>query len=314
MGSMRRSNEQWRPAERRSPPAALLLAWIVTLSTGCQQELPESHAAQSESPLRIVSLSPAISRTLVDLDLGESVVGRTPFCDSLSRSIPVVGDQQSVDYERLVRLRPTHLLIQLSVTGVDPELIALADRYGWSLGQWRLDTIEDVERMVGELPGLLAPEPNAEHRALSNAASTLRNALVRCRTVDRSGPVPPWTGRVLLVSHIEPVMVFGQETYLDELVTALGSTNAVRARGWATLSLEDVVRMRPDAVVVVSPQLRPAENGDWAGPLAELDIPAVHEGRIAMLAHPDAFLPASSVVEVAGEMRSILRSFAEGPP
>ncbi|MHC5005021.1 MAG: TroA family protein, partial [Planctomycetota bacterium] len=139
---MVRSNDGRRRWGRASAALVVTLAALVA----CGRE-PAAPPPAGDGP-RIVSLSPAISRALVDLGLGDRVVGRTPFCAALDPALPVVGDLQHVDFERLVRLAPTHVLVQPASTGVDPRLAGLADRHGWSLQHWTLNDVADVIELV----------------------------------------------------------------------------------------------------------------------------------------------------------------------
>ena len=65
---------------------------------------------------RIVSLVPSLTELLFALDLGPQVVGRTGFCvhprDAV-RAVPKVGGTKSVDVERVIALRPTHLVVNV---------------------------------------------------------------------------------------------------------------------------------------------------------------------------------------------------------
>jgi ABC-type Fe3+-hydroxamate transport system substrate-binding protein len=89
-----------------------------------------------------------------------------------------------------------------------------------------------------------------------------------------------------------------------------GARNAVRDSGWVQLSLEDVVRLAPDAIVLVKPGASVDEVRSDLGPLATIDVPAVQQGQLAVLAHPDALLPSSAVVGVVADLRGILQRFA----
>jgi ABC-type hemin transport system substrate-binding protein len=125
----------------RSTPWRITVAvWMVWAAAGCGLEEPggtDTAAPGPVEPPRIVSLSPALSRTLVDLGLADHVVGRTAYCASLDPAIPIVGDLYELDYERLIRLEPTHVLLQpASATGVDPQLRRLAEERGWTIGAW----------------------------------------------------------------------------------------------------------------------------------------------------------------------------------
>ena len=288
---------------------AAALAASVAVVVGCVERSERgSSEGRGDSP-RVASLSPAISRALVDLGLEDRIVGRSAFCDFLDPAVPIVGDLQSANYERLMELRPTHVLVQAPASGIDRELAALAERNGWSLGQWSgLDSIEDIVRLVRALPGTLY-EAGSEERAVVTARSeALLEEMVGALS---SGSGETWRGSTLLVHRLEPIGVFGRETYLDDILLRLGGRNAVDARGWAELTLEDVARANPGAIIVIRPGAGEGLSAvDAAGALARLEIDAVREGRIAVMRHGEALLPSTSVIGVAGEMRALLEGLA----
>ncbi len=65
---------------------------------------------------RIVCLVPSITELLFDLGLGKCLVGRTGFCihpKELVSSIPKVGGTKDVNLEKIRRLGPTHLIVNI---------------------------------------------------------------------------------------------------------------------------------------------------------------------------------------------------------
>ena len=117
-----------------------------------------------------------------------------------------------------------------------------------------------------------------------------------------------------MVSSVNPALAYGAGTYLNDILHALGGTNAVSERGWVQLSLEDIVRLAPDAIIRVMPGGDESELLRELGPLASIHVPAVTANRLAMLNHMDAELPSSGLIGVAAQMRLILQRFAENAP
>lgn len=287
----------------------LLLMLLLTLFAGCGRTDGDRSVASNESPsLRIVSLSPAISRTLIDLGLDGYLVGRTPFCDAVDADVPIVGDLLDLNMEMLVRVRPTHVLVQPPASGIDPTLIRTARDRNWTIGSWHLDSIDDVRRVVSELPGVIASGDGEMPEDVDERAAALLpridEALLAGEDVFR--------GPVLLVFGLDPVTVFGEGTYLDEVLTELGGTNIVTHRGYPQFSLEDITRMKPEAVILIAPgtsgSVSPRER---LGSVGRLEIPAVRDGRMAVLDHPDGFLPSSGIIGVAEAMREILHTMQQ---
>ncbi len=288
----------------------ILLYMAVMAIVGCRNDDPEVvNSAGTASQLRIVSFSPAITRALVDLDLEEKIVGRSTFCTSLPTDIPVVGDLLQINYERLLELQPTHILMQTSREGADTRLLELAEQKGWKIGQWsRINTLADIERMVRAIPDVLYEQESGEHHRMSDKIDTLWRRLDRILHAEASDR---WQGPVLLVHHIDPVAVFGRETYLSDLLIALGASNATEVTGWQNLSLEDVSHLNPPAVIIIAETSEDSSVDPWelAGPLGKLKIEAVQTRRFAVLSNPDAWLPSTGVISVAEELREILHQF-----
>ncbi len=71
--------------------------------------------AQGETP-RIVSLVPSLTELLCDLGLARFLVGRTGFCihpKQAVAAIPKVGGTKDVNIDKIRRLAPTHLLVNI---------------------------------------------------------------------------------------------------------------------------------------------------------------------------------------------------------
>jgi iron complex transport system substrate-binding protein len=289
---------------------ALLALTLAAVLKGCDGGKPAPAAADdtAAASVRIASFSPAISRTLVDLGLADLIVGRTRYCDFLDDAIPPVGDLLEIDFETLVRVRPTHVLVQPPASGVDTELEVLCEEQGWRLATWRIDSIDEIESVVRDLPDVLFTSGSAQHVAATSKAAELLNDMAQALS-PRGQNI--FTGPTLLVHHIDPVGVSGRGTYLHELLARLGGTNAIQSEGWVELTLEDIARMNPQAIVLVLPSVSSDTDATAAaGALATMDIEAARTGRIAALRHRDAQTPSTAVAEVADELRGVLASFA----
>ena len=85
--------------------------------------------AQQDSAPRIVSLVPSITELLCDLGCARWLVGRTGFCvhpAEVLRSIPKVGGTKDVNLEKIRKLAPTHLIVNID-ENEKPTVDALAE-------------------------------------------------------------------------------------------------------------------------------------------------------------------------------------------
>jgi len=247
---------------------------------------------------RVVSLSPAISETMARLQLDDLIVGRTPWCTAVDSSLPIVGDLMEVAGERLIEARPTIILVQPPRSGIESGLRTLASRHRWTIASWHIDGIDDILRVIDEVPGHVLP-PGARLDETTERAAQLKAEIEDALQPD---PRVARAGRVLLLFGADPPMAFGAGSYLGEVLERLGGTNAVTQRGFPQLTLEDLVRMAPETIILVGG----AARGDAAvALLRRLALPA-DETRLLRFDEPAALVPGPSVGRVASRLRERL--------
>lgn len=72
--------------------------------------------SQAPGQFRIVSLVPSITELVCDLGLASQLVGRTGFCihpKAAVRGIPKVGGTKTVNVEKIRKLQPTHVILNI---------------------------------------------------------------------------------------------------------------------------------------------------------------------------------------------------------
>ena len=286
----------------------VLLACVLATSVGCerQADAPPSPDAQ-DRPLRVVSLSPALSRIMVDLDVADRIVGVGEYDDAAPPGLPVVGTYMDVNSEKIYALKPTHVLTMAGRSGVPASLQSLARTMDFELVGYPVpDSVERIRDIVlgdGNLPGLgsllgvsdraeaLAARMLSQFEALRNATSTANR-------------IPT----VLLVFSVEPtVMASGPGTVLNSMLPYAGGVNAAGdATSTApTFDREKLLAANPDVVLLLMPGAPKLEAMDVDSRLAVfrgLDIAAVRNGRIHMVNDPLTLLPGSTTPRIAKAM------------
>lgn len=279
--------------------------WLVVLSVcalalvACGGDAPtDSPIASEPNGTRIVSLSPAASKILIDLGLGGSIVGRHNYDRAVSADVPPVGDQTAIDYERLLGLAPTHVVVQTESRDLPERLTELAESTGFELLDIRTLTLGDVEQATRELESVFAP---------GNGLADRLGASIAPRAEDRSA----W-GSVLVVMHTAPTVdVLGPGSSHQELIERLGYTPAI-AEGlpYMPIDAEDVLALDPGVIVLVRPRAigAPPAVRDWRagdddlGSLAGIGLRAVERGRVVLIDDPLALVPSTSFIAVSAEL------------
>ena len=233
-----------------------------------------------QGDVRIISISPGITNTIIDAGYEQFLVGRSPFCFHANQEIPVVGDLRNIDYERLLRLSPTHVFVQKTASGIDAHLLALATQGNFELRAWPLNRVSDIQVIYGDVTEMFGD------LRLSFQIDTSENQLV---------PSP-----ILVITQgIEgnAGLSFGKETYIDDVLQMMGVENVVHQSGWVSLSLEDIGRLQPKAIIVVSDSLINEGSLSSIRSVGYRVIPFVHE---------HVLVPSSYIVDVAKKLQEVI--------
>lgn len=341
-----RGASAWRGATAWA--GALVLVLIVTLRlAGCGGATSEPTDASGGAPsgsadgVRIVALSPAVAQILRDVGTGERIVGRHGFDSWTDARVPSCGEQGQIDYEALLRVRPTHVLLQWpgAMSSVDWEtgrvtrepledgalpgrLREMARTHGWTVRNFNVLTLADIEgaatvmeRMFGEEggEGVGARDP-APDDAMTGV-ERLRHALRRREGIngERIGPV------LMLVATEEPAAL-GPGSCHHEMLCRVGGLPALQSGApYVRLDVEDVIRLAPGALIVWRP-IRGKDDGTGIGgriatteeyrallgPLDRRDIPAVAAGRVGVIEDPLCLLPSTGLWRGAEAMAWLL--------
>ena len=266
---------------------ALLLSLCVAGGCGEPDNSAQTASGQKKSPqeLRIASLSPAMTTFVIDLGLGDHLVGSTPFCRGLEGPTPIVGSLSGVDAEVLLRVKPSVVLLQPGVGGADPALLGLAQRNDFAIVQQRLDSLADVEAAIRAIGSACQEGDGSEElEGLCREISLLQSA------PRDSGP------RCVLLYSVEPLGAAGEGTYLDEILCAAGAQNALSSQGWLELSAEELIALAPDVVIVFAA----------SSPKGLEALPWSRRPRIVHVDSPDALEPSSRAPAIAEELREAL--------
>lgn len=258
---------------------------------GCEGSHDASASTDAHVEIRIASLSPAMTSTLIDLGFESELVGRSPWCADLSKSLPVVGDFRDFDPERLLLARPTHMVLQPPLSGINPALVTFAEKQGIELIAMPLDRMQDVRAFVARA-ALLATDPSRAHARLT--------ALDAMSEVDSSAP------RVIVLVNADPMLVAGSANYLADLLPLVALRNAVEREGWVECSHESLGLLEPDLLLGI------AEREDNVAllqrTLAAIPCKAAREGRILVVIASELLRPSTRALDAMQALKPAIEA------
>ena len=305
-------------ARRGLAAAGLAVICFVALLVGvpgCSRQAPP---ASDSDKLRIVSFMPSATRIVVDLGLGDRLVGvaehdaAAPPLTADGRPMPIVGNYMDVDVERLLSLRPSHVIFPETATAGLPDTLAAQSTVQVRVLPYpaTVSQVVDGVRVLGE--SLSEPERAGE---LADALELWRQrkqadwdsldaSLLAIYDRDGQRLAKPFRWRVLLAFSVDPVVASGPGSINDELLALAGAVNAVgtAAVSAVTLDREALIATNPDVIVLLLPGASEAEAANKIAWFDGLPIAAVEEGRVHALTDPQVLLPSTNLPGVLEQL------------
>jgi ABC-type Fe3+-hydroxamate transport system substrate-binding protein len=277
---------------------ALLQAALSTLAwgaLGCEK----SPNSARRGARRVVSLSPAITETLFAIGAGEQLVGVSDYCNypEAAKKLPRTGTALTPGYEAIVRLSPTLILCEAAASAPRRELTALGVT---KFIPWlSLEDIVASTRLLGAL--------TAQAAAADVLATKLWDGLAVAEAPN--GP------RVLVVlgegtGKLSEIYFIKQNSIHGAALRAAGARNAVAGDvpGVPRLSIEELLRLDPDAIIVlVAPTPSAASDADILHDYEALEpLTARKNQRIVVLKSDEAFADGPRILTLSEQLKQKL--------
>lgn len=214
-------------------------ALLAALAAG--SDMVRHAAAVPGKVSRVVSLSPSITRQMVDLGAEELLAGVTNYHPPLEKKVPVVSSIVLPNIELIFTLCPDAVLLAGSdvIAAHAPRMEALGlavRRFG------KNESFDDIISNYRELAGLLGREKEGEGKIDSyrrELGSIERARGVRC---------------AFFVSH-GPIVAAGGKSFIDAVIRDAGGKNVFGGVdiAYPIVSLETIVERDPDVIISMMP-------------------------------------------------------------
>jgi ABC-type hemin transport system substrate-binding protein len=254
------------------------------------------------SPLRIVCLVPSVTELIVELGLGDHLVGRTGFCihpAAVVRRIPKVGGTKAVNMMKIRALAPTHVVVN-----VDENEKAVVDtlREGGvqvvithPLGPW--DNIALIDQLLAVFTAQTAIDSIAVCAIIQRANALKEQVSVRLTTLQagraQDQPHRP-SQRVLYLIWQDPWMSVARNTYISHMLDLIGWQTWPAVQGG-------------DGIATPGAERYPVIRGDepWLAGIDRVLLSSEpYNFGAAHVAQVQSWLPHAKVQLVDGEMLS----------
>jgi len=285
--------------QRRMTYFRLGTALFAAALMGCGHDnQPVKPPATAPAGPRVVSTVPSATMNLMLINALDRVVGVSTY-DQLflpqdKQQLPVVGDYESMNYEQLIALSPTALVIQQAPSRISPRLKEVAAAHGIELVNMKFDHVEDIWPSVRSLGRVSGHEKDAEE-AIDKAQHELTELKVLYGGKDVVRP------KVVYLASPQLMLIAGKNTFIDEMITLAGGENAGAKAGndFLEVGREAIVKLAPD-VLIVDVSEQPPPQGDMADDprlqaWMKLPIPAARNKRVYLLTDGNALMASVAI-------------------
>jgi ABC-type hemin transport system substrate-binding protein len=182
------------------------------------------------SPLRIVCLVPSITELIVDMGLGDYLVGRTGFCihpAAVVQHIPKVGGTKAVNMDKIRALAPTHVVVNVDEN--EKPVVDALRLWGTQVvvthPQGPSDNIALIDQLLtafttqDTINSVAASAIIQRATTLKEKMSTRLAALQAYRAQNRA---PLSRQRVLYLIWQDPWMTVARDTYISRMLDLIG--------------------------------------------------------------------------------------------
>ena len=166
---------------------------------------------------RIISLVPSITELLSYLGLDDAIQGITKFCihpKQLHKTKTKIGGTKQVHFDRVKALQPDLIICNKEENSI--ELIHELEQLGYTLYISDIIQTADALSMIADI-GVLTGKEEAAYVLSEKIKASFHNI------TKLTGPLRP---KVAYLIWKEPMMIAGNNTYINSILNLLGFENA----------------------------------------------------------------------------------------
>lgn len=257
----------------------------------------------SETPERVISLSPSITQIVYALGAWDSIVGVTIYSDFPPevKDTPKIGGWVNPNMEAIVTLKPDLVLLTK-----DQDSIFGQKLDGLGLNKYVVDSNESVEDIlvsITALGGVLNKESQAE-KLRTEIKNELDSITLRTQNAEKRS--------VLIVvgrnpGTLEDIYVIGRNNYINELLEMSGGENVIEnTRLSLKLTKEAVLTLNPDVIIEINHDKSERES-EILGTWSQLQLSkAVKDGEVYILSSKVLLHPSQRILDGAKVLIGIL--------
>jgi len=285
--------------------AALLILLPMSVLARAVRDDAGDVVEVTDAPCRIVSLAPGTTAMLYAAGAGGCLVGTIAHSDEPAEAaaVKVVGDAETLDFEQLLALRPTVVVVAVDVVQrVRIDRLRALGLPVYQVHVTRLAGMPESLRRLGELTGT--------RDVAGRAAAALDADLVRIAALYRQRkPL-----RVLYQIWDQPIYTIGGRHVISDALALCGATNVFGDLTTAApaVTREAAVLRDPQLILVSAP---PGYGDDWLAEWRKFPaLDAVRNGHLVKYTDARIDRMGPSVIAASAHLCEVIDGARTAPP
>ena len=223
----------------------LMLIVFCAFSVFAQAQV-EVQSVATEAPQTIVSLGPNVTEIIYALGAGDSLIGRTDYCNYPEQALSVqsVGTLYEPNLELIISLNPD-IVIASSI--VDPAFMTSLEKAGIKTLQIvKEESLAGTFDLITEIGIAIGKTAQA-----TELVASLKDRIAKVTAVTSQIPESEKKSAVYIISWGDwgDYAATG-DTYLNDVLEAAGTINAAKSASYWSISKELLISQDPDVVLL----------------------------------------------------------------
>jgi len=193
-------------------------------------------------PQRVITLAPNLTEMIYELGVDTFLIANTTYCNypNEAKKIPKVGDLLTIDFEKIVSLKPD--LIFITVEGNSKNSYDKLKEYGFQVFVSNPRDYEGIKKTLLDFSKIFKKNKMAQDKIIK-WDSIVYKLKVDSRSIDPKS--------AMFLISIKPIMLAGKNTFVNEFLKFCNLKNiaSVSDVNYPLFSREEILNQDPDYII-----------------------------------------------------------------
>lgn len=202
----------------------------------------QAYIVFGQTPVRIVSLAPSLTKNVYFLEQQNKLVGCTSYCDTaVADGKEVVASAVKVNIEKVVSLKPD---LVITTTMTDPETLNMLRKFNIRVETFATaKSFDEICKQTIRLGQIIGAESIAK-RVVDDSQTKIKNLTINIK----KDKLP----KIFFQIGAKPLFTVIPGTFMNDYIVFAGGKNIVTNTKTGSITREAVIASNPDVIFVVT--------------------------------------------------------------